>query len=70
VGLPFTGTPRDHWKVINWPNFNIDVSWGIGRPEERRRDGGTASILAWKIPWTDEPGRLQSMGVSKELDMT
>ena len=20
------------------------------------------SILAWEIPWTDEPGRLQSMG--------
>ena len=20
------------------------------------------SILAWKIPWTEEPGRLQSMG--------
>ena len=26
------------------------------------------SILAWRIPWTEEPGRLQSMG--KELDMT
>ena len=23
------------------------------------------STLAWKIPWTEEPGRLQSMGVSK-----
>ena len=21
-----------------------------------------SSILAWKIPWTDVPGRLQSMG--------
>ena len=21
-----------------------------------------SSILAWKIPWTNEPGRLQSMG--------
>ena len=21
------------------------------------------SILAWKIPWTEEPGRLQSMGL-------
>ena len=28
-----------------------------------------SSILAWKIPWTEEPGGLQSMG-SKELDMT
>ena len=23
---------------------------------------GHSSILAWKIPWTAEPGRLQSMG--------
>ena len=21
-----------------------------------------SSILAWKIPWTEEPGQLQSMG--------
>ena len=25
-----------------------------------------SSILAWEIPWTEEPGRLQSMG-SQEL---
>ena len=28
-----------------------------------------SSILAWKVPWTEEPGRLQSMG-SQELDRT
>ena len=28
-----------------------------------------SSILAWKIPWTEEPDRLQSMG-SQESDMT
>ena len=28
-----------------------------------------SSILAWRIPWTEEPDRLQSMG-RKELDMT
>ena len=27
------------------------------------------SILAWRIPWTEEPGRLWSMG-SQELDKT
>ena len=27
------------------------------------------SILAWRIPWTEEPGGLQSMG-SQESDMT
>ena len=24
-----------------------------------------SSILAWNIPWTEEPGRLQSMGSQK-----
>ena len=24
------------------------------------------SILAWKNPWTEEPGRLQSMGSQKD----
>ena len=28
-----------------------------------------SSILAWRIPWTEEPGRLQPMG-SQELDTT
>ena len=23
------------------------------------------SILAWEIPWTEEPGRLQSMGLQR-----
>ena len=27
------------------------------------------SILAWKIPWTEEPVRLQSMGLQR-IDMT
>ena len=29
-----------------------------------------SSILVWKIPWTEEPGGLQAMGVTKELDTT
>ena len=28
-----------------------------------------SSVLAWKIPWTEEPGRLQSNG-RKESDTT
>ena len=24
-----------------------------------------SSTLAWKIPWTEEPGRLQSMGLKR-----
>ena len=28
-----------------------------------------SSVLAWRIPWTEKPGGLQSMG-SQELDST
>ena len=24
-----------------------------------------SSIIAWKIPWTEEPGRLQSIGLQR-----
>ena len=29
-----------------------------------------SSIFAWRIPWIEKPGGLQSMGSQKELDMT
>ena len=28
-----------------------------------------SSIFAWRIPWTEQPGKLQSMGL-QESDMT
>ena len=30
--------------------------------------GNHSSVLAWRIPWTEETGRLQSMG--SQTDMT
>ena len=29
-----------------------------------------SNILAWKIPWTEEPGGLQSIGLQQESDVT
>ena len=29
-----------------------------------------SSILAWKIPWRDEPGRLQSMGSQTQTQLS
>ena len=35
----------------------------LGREDPLEKAMATHSrILAWKIPWTEEPGRLQSMG--------
>ena len=39
-------------------------------PEDALEEGMAtrSSILAWRIPWTEKPGGLQSMG-SQESDM-
>ena len=35
----------------------------LGREDPLEKDMAThSSTLAWKIPWAEEPGRLQSMG--------
>ena len=35
----------------------------LGREDPLEKEMTTpSSILAWKIPWTEEPGRLQSVG--------
>ena len=35
----------------------------LGQEDLLKKDMTThSSILAWKIPWTEGPGRLQSMG--------
>ena len=36
----------------------------LGRSPEKRK-ATNSSILAWKIPWTEEPGGLQSIGSQK-----
>ena len=46
--------------------------WVQSQGWEDHLEEGTAtnsSILAWRNPWTEEPGRLKSMG-SQELDVT
>ena len=41
-----------------------------GQEDPLKEEMATHSIiLAWKIPWTEEPGRRHSMGL-QELDMT
>ena len=38
----------------------------LGREDPLEKGMAThASILAWKIPWTEEPGGLQPMRVTK-----
>ena len=42
----------------------------LGQEDSLKEEMAThCSILAWTIPWTEEPGGLQSLG-HKELNMT
>ena len=47
---------------------NLSSMWEIqvrflGQKDPPEKGMAThSSILAWKMPWTEEPGRLQSMG--------
>ena len=42
----------------------------LGQEDPLKEEMAThSSVLAWEIPWTEEPGGVQSMGL-QELDMT
>ena len=49
--------------VKNLPANSGDVGSIPGSGRSLEREMAThCSILAWKMPWTEEPGELQSMG--------
>ena len=40
--------------------------WSLGGEDSLEEGMGTqSSILAWEIPWTEEPGELQSIGLQR-----
>ena len=45
------------------PTMQYTWIWYLGWEDPLEKERTThSSILAWKIPWTEDPGRLQSMG--------
>ena len=49
--------------VKNLPAMQKTQVRSLGGEDALEEEMATHSnILAWKIPWTEEPGRLQSMG--------
>ena len=56
--------------VKNLPANAGDMGSILGQEDPLEEEMAThSSILAWKIPWTEEPDRLQSTG-SQESEMT
>ena len=52
--------------VNNLPAMRETWVQSLGREDLLEKEMAThSSILAWKIPWMEEPGRLQSMGLQR-----
>ena len=52
--------------VKNLPEMQEIWVQSLGQEDPLEKGMAThSSILAWRIPWTEEPGRLQPMGVTK-----
>ena len=58
--------------VKNTPVMQETSVWYLGQEDPLQKGMAThSSILAWRIPWTEEPGGLQSMGSGRtESDTT
>ena len=57
-------------SVKNLPVMQETRVQFLGREDPLEKEMAThASILTWRIAWTEEPGRLQSMGL-QESDTT
>ena len=49
--------------VKNLPAMQETGVWSLGQEDPLEKEMAThSSVLAWRISWTEKPGRLQSMG--------
>ena len=53
-------------QKMKWPSLQLFISRWKNKTtvvlNDREGNGTHSSILAWRMPWMEEPGRLQSMG--------
>ena len=52
--------------VKNLPAMQEIWVQSLGREDPLEKDMATlSSVLGWRIPWTEEPGGLQSIGLQR-----
>ena len=62
ISICLLGSPGGS-AVKNLPTKLETRVWSLGREDPLKKEMAThSSILAWEIPWTEEPGGLQSRG--------
>ena len=53
-------------RIKRLPTMRETRVRSLGREDPLEKAMAThSSTLAWKIPWTEKPGRLQSMGLQR-----
>ena len=62
----FNGASLVTQMVKSLPAMRETQVQSLGREDPLKKEMATCcSILAWEIPWTEEPGGLQSMGLQR-----
>ena len=57
--------------VKNLPSVQETQVQSLGQEDPLEKGMAThSSILAWRIPWTEEPGGLQSMGSQSQTQLS
>ena len=60
------GTSLVAWMVKRLSTMRETWVWFLGREDSLEKEMAIhSSTIAWKIPWTEEPGRLQSVGLQR-----
>ena len=72
--IPYTNRTQNESCTVFWASLVAQMVKNLPAMQEtwvrslgwedplEKRTVTHSSILAWRIPWTEEPGRLQSMG--------
>ena len=67
--MQIKGTNKPGVSVVKSPNPPAKQElqfWSLGQEDPLKKEMAThSSSLTWEIPWTEEPGRLESMGPQK-----
>ena len=63
IPLPLEGASLVAQRLKHLPPMRETWVWSLGQEDPLEKEMAThSSILAWRIPWTEEPGELQSTG--------
>ena len=57
--------------IKNLPANARDMLWSLVQQDPLEKEMAThSSILGWEIPWTEEPGGLQSLGLQSQTKLS